>query len=514
VNRVPQPQGSRRRIAANSVWSLAGLIVPAIFGLAATPAIVHGFGDERFGILALAWIVVGYFSFFDLGLGRAITRRVAELLGSASRGDLQVVVWTGWGMMLALGLFGALFGLLLAPWFVRHAIHVTPGLRAETLESFVLLALSIPIVVFMTGPRGVLEAAQRFGLVNVVRIPSGILTFLVPLITLQYTPELPPAVLGLILVRVLGAIVYTVMAIHVLGGVTARPAFSRTAARDLLGFGAWMTVSNIIGPLMVSFDRFVIGGMISVAAVTYYVTPSEVASKVLFIPSALAGVLFPVFAAAQGGPREALASVFRAGIRGVVLLVVPVVFLLTCFAPEILHLWLGPPFAERSATVMQWLLIGMLLNSPGQLAFGLVQSAGRSDITAKLHAAELVPYVAILVPLLMVAGIQGAAIAWTLRVAVDTAFLLWFGARESRIPLRDLLPSPAVPGLLFAFCVAAALLPLSLEGRFGLTAVFSATFALAAWRWGGIGEIVRTRLGRPAELLPPRPVTGTGGPEA
>ena len=39
----------------------------------------------------------------------------------------------------------------------------------------------------------------------------------------------------------------------------------------------------------------------------------------------------------------------------------------------------------------------MLINAPGQLAFALVQASGRADITAKLHAFEVVPYIGALV---------------------------------------------------------------------------------------------------------------------
>ena len=44
-----------------------------------------------------------------------------------------------------------------------------------------------------------------------------------------------------------------------------------------------MTVSNIVSPLMNSADRFLIGAILSMTAVAYYVTPYEVVTKLWII---------------------------------------------------------------------------------------------------------------------------------------------------------------------------------------------------------------------------------------
>ena len=45
-----------------------------------------------------------------------------------------------------------------------------------------------------------------------------------------------------------------------------------------------MTVSNVVGPIMVYLDRFLIGALLPMAAVTQYVTPYEVVTKLTVIP--------------------------------------------------------------------------------------------------------------------------------------------------------------------------------------------------------------------------------------
>ena len=60
-----------------------------------------------------------------------------------------------------------------------------------------------------------------------------------------------------------------------------------------------VTVTNIVSPIMVSMDRLLIGTLISMAAVAYYATPYEAASKLFIIPSSIVGVLFPAFSSAM-----------------------------------------------------------------------------------------------------------------------------------------------------------------------------------------------------------------------
>ena len=67
-----------KSIVKNTFINLAGQGLPLLVGLFTIPLIIKGLGVERFGILTLAWMVIGYFSFFDLGLGRALTQIIAS----------------------------------------------------------------------------------------------------------------------------------------------------------------------------------------------------------------------------------------------------------------------------------------------------------------------------------------------------------------------------------------------------------------------------------------------------
>jgi O-antigen/teichoic acid export membrane protein len=94
-----------------------------------------------------------------------------------------------------------------------------------------------------------------------------------------------------------------------------------------------------------------------------------------------------------------------------------------------LTLWIGKDFAQNSTLVLQWLAVGILINSLSQVPFALIQGVGRPDITAKFHFIELPFYLLILWKFTTSFGIVGAAYAWVLRVSLDTILLFYMSSR-------------------------------------------------------------------------------------
>jgi O-antigen/teichoic acid export membrane protein len=347
--------------------------------------------------------------------------------------------------------------------------------------AFYLLALSIPIITSSTGLKGVLEARHQFGLVNAVRIPLGVYTFAGPLLVLPWSHSLAACMLTLIIGRILAWVAQFFLCLRVMPQLRDFQLANRATSVALLRFGGWLSVTNIVSPLMVYLDRFVIGALISVTAVAYYATPYELITKLSLVAGALTGVLFPTFAATFAHDRNRSAYLFGRSFKYLFLVLFPISVIVIALAHEILRAWLGNEFAQESTRVLQWLTLGVFVNNLAQLPSAFLQGTGRPDLTAKLHLLELPLYLLILWWGVNAIGIEGAAIAWSARVTIDALLLFALSLRLLQIRTSTVARMLMATGIL-VLSLSVGLPPGRADIRIGVVVLVLSVFVFATWR--------------------------------
>lgn len=474
------PLNQDSRIRNSTVWNLIGQIAPLLAALFAIPPLISGLGVERFGILSLAWMILGYFGLLDLGLGRALIVLVSEKLGLNEDRDIPSLISTALWLMLLIGGLGGLVLWLSSSYLVTSALTMEQSLRPEAISVMKILAISVPIVILTTGIRGILESYQRFDLVNIVRIPISVLTFVSPLMVLAFANRLDWIVLILLIMRLVFLVIYVALVRQVNPNIFRHMPLESHYLKRMLSFGGWMTISNVISPLMMYLDRFIIGGMLGMAAVTYYVTPYEIVTKISVIPFAITGVLFPAFSAAFLNDRNQVVQLFWTGLRWIFIALFPITLVISVCASDILGIWLGNDFANNSTQILQLLTIGILINSLAYIPFTFVQAAGRPDIAAKLHFLELPFYLLLLWLGLTHFGLLGVAFAWVARMLLDMVVLFFI---SGRIDKKLQCSSTQILILIFSigFLVGGLYLPLP-SMRIGYTALVLLGFVWLIWR--------------------------------
>ena len=452
MNETENTSFSGTVIAKNTIYNLLGYGIPFVFALVLIPFLLNGLGTEKFGILNLVWIVIGYFSFFDFGIGRALTKIIAEKIGLNQINQIPGFFWTSLILMFIISLFGSFVLILVTPVLVSNFFKISPSLQNETLKTFYLLALSIPIVTTTAGIRGVLEAYQRFGIINVIRVILGISSFLGPVICLFFTTDLFWIVLFLTLIRIVIWSLYINQCFKLHDKFKNSFCFNLKLVKPILRISGWLTVTNTIGPLITYLDRFLIGILISATAVVYYATPYEVITKLLVIPTALIAVLFPAFSSSYLQNSEISKKLFLRGIKFIFLILFPIVLSIITFSNEGLNLWLGKTFADSSTLILQLLCIGILLNSLAQIPFTYLQSVGRPDIPAILNLLELPFYLIAMWFAISEWGIDGVIFIWLLRILIDTFILIFISNKF--IEIEYTFKSGAIASLLTGFILA------------------------------------------------------------
>ena len=497
----------------NTALNVVGLVVPLLAGLAAIPFVVRALGAQRFGILSLVWVVFGYFGLFDLGLGRTTTKYVAEALGKGETGDVPGCVWTAVALQTGIGAAGAVLLVLLSPFITMHFLKIPREFVGETVTTLRLVGWSLPVMFVSSSFRGVLEAAQRFDLVNAVKVPVNILFYVLPLAGTALGYGLPGIVLLLLASRVGGLLAWGWLGLRVLPVLRTPPRLERRLLKPLLTFSGWLALSSVLYAASSSVDRLVIGAVLTVGAVTFYSAPFEAINRIGVVPGSLAMVLFPAFSSLSGGRlKERAEDLFARATKFLLLSTGPILVLLIFFAGDFLRLWLGADFARTSTLTVRILAAGFLVNCVIAVPNNYLMGVGRVDIAPKYQLVELFAYAGLAWAGAKLWGIAGVALATALRLAAFSVFLFAASFIAGGVRFRHFWRAGAGRAVAALALFAAALgldvlAGLSLWGGAALTAGF-VVLAYSRLLDPAEREFLRTRLlFRRAEA---RPVAADG----
>jgi O-antigen/teichoic acid export membrane protein len=290
------------------------------------------------------------------------------------------------------------------------------------------VALTIPLVVLSTALFGILEGFQYFGWTAVIRLPLNILMFFAPVAGLWVGESLDIAIFTLFVVRFLTFVALSFVIYRELKGFQASR-ISKEEKRSLLTFGGWISLSNLVSPIMVYFDRFYIASVLGASLVAYYTTPLDLLVKATVIPFAIIGVMFSFFANHWQEDRRKVVEAYNKTLMVTFLIMLSFLGVVYFGAEAGLSTWIDKDFSSNSFRLAQILSIGIFFNGLAMVPFALIQGIGRSDLTAKFHLIELPLFILMLVYAVQELGLVGAAIVWTVRVGVDL-FLLFFAAQR------------------------------------------------------------------------------------
>lgn len=473
------------KLARNTLLNLLGLGAPLLVAALSIPFLIDLLGAARFGLLTLMWAVVSYFGLFDLGLGRALTQQLSATLARGTLDEVGPVVGTACALMVLLGLTAGISLALLASWGVSLVVGVPDA--SEAVAATMAMACAVPAVVLTAGLRGVLEAQHAFGVINLIRLPLGLFTFLGPLAVAHWLgPRLDWIALALLLARLLALLAHLVAAARALPKGRSPLALDSRIVRTLLTAGGWLTLGNLVGPLIGYADRFIIAATVSASAVAFYATPHELVTKLWIIPGALTAVLFPAFAANAVHNTDSSWPLAAQGTRWVFAALLPITLALALFAQEALTLWIGRGFATESAPVLRLMAIGIFINCLAHVPLTFLQGAGHARAPALLQAAQVLPFVALMWWVTVQHGVIGAALLWLTRMAFDTGMMFFLCAR---VHGAHGAPRPSMRSTA-AGLLSAASFAMAFAGASPATCV-------AVWSVGSVGAVLLIRPWQP-----------------
>jgi len=394
--------------------------------LIAMPKLVSFLGDTLFGVFSLAWVIIGYLNFLDIGVNRAATKFISEHLVDANDDAVRAIVHTAFLTNLILGVLGGIAVVFASPYFIHSLFKISPNLEHQFQLVFYAVGLGVPILLIQGIFRSALTSYQCFGWINGINAVAVAAQWGAAILLAWKSHSVVAVVFATIAVRLLVVIAYAILLFRFLPGLNLFELRSLKEVSKLVRFGSWVSVSQIVSPALVYLDRVLIASFVSLSAVTLYTIPYEMMTRLRVIPSSLTTTLYPAFSERGiSGQEDNLQELYERSVRYLLLLLIPGVIFLLVLGSDVLTIWMGNSFAAQTSKILQILAVGVLVNGISYVPYNILQALGRPDLTGKFHLLELPIYLLLCMVLIPKWGIEGAAIASTIRFSLDFVLLFW-----------------------------------------------------------------------------------------
>ncbi len=463
-----------------------------VLAIATIPFVVHNLGNDRYGILSIILIVLGYFTVFDVGMRTSATRFIARAREENNEKRVADIVIIMFLMAGVIGFLGTLVFFLFSDFFARYLLNVPRHLVGETA---LLIKIAAPLIVsaLLTGIFiGVLEARQRFDLINEARVCSGTIQLLIPVLVIIAGGDLTVMVVLMLVKSVCFLFVYYLLSKKVTGisFIASLKSISFKGMRPLVSFSGWVQVQNIASAFFLNNpEPFLIGIFLSTTYVTFYAIPLGILEKLAVIPESIVIVLFPAFSLLFVRHAKDFKFLFIRAVKYVFFLTFYIAVLGAAFADIVVLLWLGPDYM-LCVPVIRILLAAFVLSSLCWLFNSYLLSAGYSKLVTIILLCLIIPHIGLGIFLIKIFSVAGAAAAYfILRFAILVSYAiaiqrLGLGIKEWRTQWS----ANTVKGLAgiatLALCLVAAryVTGTSLWGAIANMALFTAAYGVLAWR--------------------------------
>ena len=403
----------------NIIINFSCKILPVFVAVVTIPLIIKGLGVEKFGILSIIWMIISQAGILDLGLGQALTQLISNKLGLDKTEEIPYIAWTGLFVILIFAVIGSSVIFLGAGYITNNILKVSSVYSQETVLAFKILCICLPVFILIAAMEGILASYQKFVNINSITVPLALLNYLSPVIVLQFTNNLAYVILTLVIIRFGAFIAMFINCRKLIGQIWGKIQLKKRILKPLLTFGSWLTLSNVMNPLLNLFERFLMTFMLTASVIAYFNTPFDVLRRMNVISFSFLQVMFPAFSFEAASDKKKTRILYiKISLVILAIIIIPVIVIFF-YSEHLLAMWINESFAQSSYKIAQILVLFTMLNCLNPVPVKVIQSVGRSDITAKIKFIQLIYYVPLFIFLVHSFGLLGAAIAMLIKIFIE-----------------------------------------------------------------------------------------------
>jgi O-antigen/teichoic acid export membrane protein len=443
------------RTVNNALFNAVSGIIPLILSFIFWPYIVDQLGDASYGIFALVNTVIGYFSLLDLGLGNAVVKYVAQYSGS-DRERMAEVVGVALSVFLAAGLIGVLIILSIARALAARWLKVPPELVDAAYQAFCAASLGFFLTMLLTLFTAITNGLSRYDISGIAMALMGVFTTIGAVLLLRAGFGLIHLVWLNILMPLALVLFYLIMVRRLIPGMSFRPRLKTRTLKQILHFGMFAMLSRVTDVISAQVNLLIIGALLGVASVTYYVIPFTILSRLTNLLCRVGMVIFPAISELQGQNRhDTIRELYLTASRIILSFAAAFAIPLLVFGVHFLRLWMDPEFARRGGLVLQLITGAVFLNLFTSVPTFVVNGLGRPKVSGIAAVCTATLFLVLMIPGAICKGIVGVAAAQLASVAVVAPlFIRYANCRVLGLSFRQLLRESYLRPLLAAAVVA------------------------------------------------------------
>lgn len=404
----------------NIIYNALGVFFPLLAAAFAIPYLNSSLTNEGFSLVLIIWAIIGYFSLFDFGIGRALTFSISEIdtiykskITSFIKGGLLIVIFTSF--------IGAILVVIFAEYIVGDWYKMSDDIRTESKIALYVSAVAVFPTTITACMRGALEGLNKYLFSNINRSILGVGMFVAPVISIiNHGSSLVVISIYLLIIRIF---VMFMAFFQLKNYLFVKSSIElKVIIRNLFGYGMWVSLSGVIAPLLLYGDRLFLAGIIGLALIGPYATVQEAIIKLLVIPGSMASALFYEFSSSKNSLVE-IKKMSQNYKKKLSFLMFFIVIIIILFGKNTLSAWISEDFASNAYIPLVFMSIGIFFNSIALIPHTILSSKGEVSFIAKAHLLQLILMIPAVFYFATNYGLIGAAIVWATRPILDYILL-------------------------------------------------------------------------------------------
>lgn len=304
INSKEKPNSFKKRVLTASIWSTGSHFLNQALRLGSNLIMTRLLAPEYFGLMAIANVFIfGLYMMSDMGLRQSLIQ--------SKRFD-EVFINTVWTVQVLRG-----FAIWLMSLFLAFGIYILnyydfwpkESVYSDNLLPYIVGAIGFNSVINGFESTKLAISSRELSLTKSVVI--GFISQISALFVMIVWALINKSVWALVIASLVSSFVTTTLSHFMFAGVKNRIDWDKTAFDQIFHFGKWIFISSILGFLLSSSDRLLLGALVDAKTLGLYaIAYFMITSAKDLIRNVIHNVGFPALSEAYRNDPISLKSVY------------------------------------------------------------------------------------------------------------------------------------------------------------------------------------------------------------